>query len=74
MSFEEQFHLALIVVSLLNALDQIDTKKQNDASRKTYSFLEVNLRQSLNKTWTKINMMLQGRIQDFEMGEGAEFS
>ena len=70
MSFEEQFHLALIVVSLLNALDQIDTKKQNDASRKTYSFLEVKLRQSLKKTWTKINMILQGRIQDFETGEG----
>ena len=37
-----QFYPVAIVVSLLNALDQIDAKKkQKNASRKTYSFLEV---------------------------------
>ena len=30
-------------------------KKHNNASRKTYSFFEVKLRQFLKKTWTKIN-------------------
>ncbi len=39
-----QFHPALIIVSPLNALDQIDAKR-NNASRKKYSFLEVKLRQ-----------------------------
>ena len=53
-----QFHLALIVVSPLNALDQIDTKKHNDASKKTYNFREVKVRQSLEKIPTKINMTL----------------
>ena len=36
-----QFHPALIVVSPLNAPDQIDAKKHNSASRKTCSFLEA---------------------------------
>ena len=53
-----QFHPVLIVVSPLNAFDQIaDAKKHNNAPRKTYSFLEVKLQQSLKKTWTKINVI-----------------
>ena len=39
-----QFYPVAIVVSLLNALDQIDAKKKKslkNASRKTYSFLEI---------------------------------
>ena len=40
-----QFHLVVFVVSPLNA------------SRKTYSFLEVKLRQSSNKSWTKIKLI-----------------
>ena len=32
-------------------------KKHNNASRKTYSFLKVKLRQSLKKTWPKFNMV-----------------
>ena len=33
-----KFHPALIVASPLNAFDQIEIKKYNNASRKTYSF------------------------------------
>ena len=51
-----QFHLVVVVVSPLNALDQIDAKKHKNASRKTYSFLEVKLRQSSKKSWTKIKL------------------
>ena len=51
-----QFHL-VFVVSLLNALNQIDAKKHKNASRKTYSFLEVKLRQSSKKSWTKIKLI-----------------
>ena len=56
-----QFHPVVIVVFLLNALDQIDTKIHKNASRKTYSFLEVKLRPSLKKSWTKINMIFVQR-------------
>ena len=45
-----QFHLVVFVVSPSNALDQIDAKKHKNASRKTYSFLEVKLRQSSKKS------------------------
>jgi len=49
-----QFHPVVIVVSPLNALDQIDAKNRHkNVSRKTYSFLKVKLRQSLKKSWTK---------------------
>ena len=44
-------------VSPLNALDQIDAKRHKNASRKTYSFLEVKLRQSSKKSWTKIKLI-----------------
>ena len=33
------------------------SKKHNNASRKTHSFLKVKIRPSLKKTWTKINMI-----------------
>jgi len=56
-----QFHPVVIVVSPLNALDQIDAKKHKNVSRKTYSFLKVKLRQSLKKSWTKINMIFVQR-------------
>ena len=36
-----QFHPALIVVSPLNAPTKLMQKKHNNASRKTYSFLEA---------------------------------
>ena len=52
-----QFHLVVFVVSPLNALDQIDAKKHKNASRKTHSFLEVKLRQSSKKSWTKIKLI-----------------
>ena len=52
-----QFHPAVVVISPLNALEQIDAKNIYNASRKIYSFLEVKLRQSLKKTWIKINMI-----------------
>ena len=54
-------HPVVIVVSPWNALDQIDVKKHENASRKTYSFLEVKLRQSLKKSWTKINIIFVKR-------------
>jgi len=40
-----QFHPVVIVVSSLNAIDQIDAKEKKNhknVSRKTYSFLKVN--------------------------------
>ena len=49
-----QFHPVVIVVSPFNAFDQIDAKKKN-VSRKTYSVLKIKLRQTLKKSWTKIN-------------------
>ena len=56
------FHPVVIVVSSLDALDQIDAKKHKNVPRKTYSFLKVKLRrQSLKKSWTKINMILVQR-------------
>jgi len=58
-----QVHPVVIVVSPLNALDQIDAKKHKNVSRKTYSFLKVKPRQSLKKSWTKINMIfVQGTV------------
>ena len=60
---EQRVHPVVIVVSPLNALDQIDVKKQHEnASRKTYSFFEVKLRQSLKKSWTKISIIFVQRI------------
>lgn len=57
-----QFHPVVIVVSSLDALDQIDAKKHKNVPRKMYSFLKVKLRrQSLKKSWTKINMIFVQR-------------
>ena len=52
-----QFRPVVVVVCPLNVLDQIDAKKHKNASRKTYSFLEVKLRQSSKKSWRKIKLI-----------------
>ena len=58
---EQRNHPVVIVVSPLNALDQIDVKKHENASRKTQSFLKAKLRQSLEKSWTKISIIFVQR-------------
>jgi len=56
-----QFLPIVIVVSSLNALDQIDAKKHKNVSWKTYSFLKVKLQHCLETSWTKINMIFVQR-------------
>ena len=56
-----QFHPVVLVVSSLNAHDQIGAKKHKNVSRKTFNFPKVKLRQSLKKSWTKINMIFVQR-------------
>ena len=61
MDIKQPNHPVVIVVSPLTALDQTDVKKHENASRKTYSFLEAKLWQSLKKSWTKINIIFVKR-------------
>ena len=59
---QRNFIPVVIVVSSLDALDQIDAKKHKNVPRKKYNFLKVKLRrQSLKKSWTKINMIFVQR-------------
>lgn len=53
-----QSHLVVIVVTSLTALDQIDAKNMGMSPDKhNYSFLKINLQQSLQKWWTEINLV-----------------
>ena len=56
-----QFHPVVLVVFSSECTRSNWCKKHKNVSRKTYNFPKVKLRQSLKKSWTKINMIFVQR-------------